>query len=115
MDKKPFVIDLKNDSEYQPLLNGDPHTCGMRSGRVYLFKGQDCGEHTTGAHEEILVFLDGKGRSLIGPEKEPLEVGVGKVIYIPPETLHNIENPYDEPLVYIYCVAPIPANANPKH
>lgn len=107
MSNQPFVTDLRDDGEYQPLLTGAPQTCGMRAGRVYLAKGQDCGEHTTGAHEEILVFLSGKGRSLIGPEKKPVEVGVGKVIYIPPHTLHNITNPYDQPLVYIYCVAPI--------
>jgi len=98
---------LQDDGEYQPLLKGEPQTCGMRSGRVYLTQGQSCGEHSTGSHEEILVFLSGHGRSLAGPEKQPLKVGAGKVIYIPPHTLHNIENPNSEPLVYIYCVAPI--------
>ncbi len=107
MSQKPFVLKLQNNKEYQPLLEGTPQTCGMRSGRVYLTQGQSCGEHTTGAHEEILIFLSGSGRSLVGPEKEALKVGVGKVIYIPPHTLHNIENPNNDPLVYIYCVAPI--------
>jgi len=107
MQKVPFVIDLEKSDEYQPLLTGVPQTCGMRSGRVHLKKGEYCGEHSTNAHEEILVFLSGKGQSLIGEEKKPMDVGQGKVIYIPPHTIHNIYNPDDEPLVYIYCVAPI--------
>lgn len=107
MSNEAFVLELENNGEYQPLLNGRPQTCGMRSGRVYLTQGESCGEHTTGAHEEILVFLSGNGRSLIGPDKQAMEVGVGKVIYIPPHTLHNIENPNSDPLVYIYCVTPI--------
>ncbi len=112
MSQNPFVVQLQNNNDYQPLLNGEPQTCGMRSGRVYLNQGQSCGEHSTGSHEEILVFLSGNGRSLIGPEKKAMEVGVGKVIYIPPNTIHNIENPNNEPLVYIYCVAPIIDDGN---
>ena len=110
MSQKPFVLELQDNNEYQPLLEGNPQTCGMRSGRVFLEQGQSCGEHSTGAHEEILVFLSGQGRSLIGSDKKALEVGTGKVIYIPPHTLHNIENPNNDPLVYIYCVAPINDN-----
>ena len=106
VSRKPFVLELQDNNEYQQLLEGYPQTCGMRSGRVYLTQGQSCGEHSTGAHEEILVFLSGHGISLIGREKKALEVGSGKVIYIPPDTLHNIENPNSDPLVYIYCVAP---------
>lgn len=107
MTKEPIVFELEQNGEYQPLLTGVPQTCGMRSGRVYLNKGEYCGEHSTNAHEETLVFLSGRGQSLIGEEKKALEVGEGKVVYIPPHTIHNIYNPNDEPLVYIYCVAPI--------
>lgn len=107
VSNEAFVLGLNDNSEYQPLLNGKPQTCGMRSGRVYLTQGESCGEHTTGDHEEILVFLSGQGRSLVGPDKQVLEAGAGKVLYIPPNTLHNIENPNKDPLVYIYCVAPV--------
>jgi mannose-6-phosphate isomerase-like protein (cupin superfamily) len=107
MSEKVLIIELKNDPEYQPLLTGEPQTCGMRAGRVYLKPGETCGEHSTDAHEETLVFLSGKGTSLIGEEKIPHEIGAGKVCYIPPHTLHNIKNTGTEPLVYIYCVAPV--------
>jgi len=107
MTKNALVIGLSEDGEYQELLSGRPQTRGMRSGRVFLSQGQSCGLHSTEADEEMLIFLQGKGKAYTGKEKENRhEVGSGKVLYIPPYTVHNIENPHPEPLVYIYCVAP---------
>ena len=106
-EKKVCIIDLKNDAEYQQLLSGEPQTCGMRSGRVYLRSGESCGQHSTKAHEELLIFLSGKGVTLIGEEETAFEVGGGKVCYIPPNTIHNNKNTGTEPLIYIYCVAPV--------
>jgi len=103
--RKALVIDLLDSGEYQSLLRGEPKTCGMRSGRVFLKPGEDCGEHSTGQKEELLVFLSGSGQAEI--EGELLDVGAGKVVYIPPETTHNIKNNSDtQALSYIYCVAP---------
>ena len=107
MSKEAFVLELENTGEYQSILNGQPQTCGMRSGRVYLETAKSCGQHSTHAHEEILVFLSGSGEALIGEENKSHQVGKGKILYIPPHTLHDIKNSSDEPLVYIYCVAPI--------
>jgi mannose-6-phosphate isomerase-like protein (cupin superfamily) len=104
---KALVIDLTDAPEYQPLLTGMPQTSGMRSGRVYLKPGEACGQHSTKAHEETLVFLSGKGTAFIGEKESTFEVGQGKICYIPPDTLHNIKNTGDLPLVYIYCVAPV--------
>lgn len=100
-----FSIELEGKPEYQKLLDGRPQTCGMRSGRVYLEAGRSCGQHSTKDHEELLVFLAGKGVVHIGGAAD-LEVGRGKVAYIPPRTLHDVENTGTEPLAYIYCVAP---------
>ncbi len=107
--QKVFVEKLNSNPEYQKLLSGEPQTCGMRSGRVYLKPGEECGQHSTKAHEELLVFLAGNGEAIISG-KEKYQVGVGKVSYIPPHTEHNIKNTGSEPLVYIYCVAPIKEN-----
>ena len=104
--KKVRIIDLKNDAEHQELLDGKPQTCGMRSGRVHLQPGETCGQHSTGQHEEMLVFLSGQGLALIG-ENNSFRVGEGKVSYIPPHTTHNIKNTGTKPLVYIYCVVPV--------
>jgi mannose-6-phosphate isomerase-like protein (cupin superfamily) len=102
---KAFVELLNCDAQHQPLLTGHPQTGGMRSGRVHLQPGKECGVHTTGQHEEMLIFLAGRGQAVIENEK-PLDVGEGRITYIPPHTVHNIINNSDKPLSYIYCVAP---------
>ena len=107
--EKPFVTNLEKTNEYQPLLQGRWRTSAMRAGRVFLLPGQDCGQHSTNSHEELLVFLAGEGE-LIVEKDTPFQVGVGRISYIPPETTHNVRNTGDEPLIYIYCVAP--ANKN---
>ena len=104
--EKVLIIDLNRNAENQKLLDGKPQTCGMRSGRVYLAPGQACGQHSTANKEEVLVFLAGRGELLIG-EKGSFRVGQGKVSYIPPHTEHDVKNIGTEPLVYIYCVAPV--------
>lgn len=105
IDKKAFVIEVNDKKEYQRLIPGTPASCGMKSGRVYLEPGQDCGVHSTEDREEQLVFLQGQGTAEIAGEKLP--VGVGKICYIPPQTEHNIRNTGSQPLVYIYTVAPV--------
>ncbi len=103
--EKAFTVELNDQPEYQRILEGTPQTCGMRSGRVYLEAGKSCGQHSTKDHEELLVFLTGQGTVHIGDDTD-LQVGLGKVAYIPPRTLHDVENTGTEPLAYIYCVAP---------
>jgi mannose-6-phosphate isomerase-like protein (cupin superfamily) len=102
---KAFVIDLNDKPAYQRLLEGEPQTFGMRSGRVYLEAGDACGQHSTKHHEELLVFLTGQGELLIG-DNDRFAVGAGNVAYIPPQTLHDVRNTGSGPLAYIYCVAP---------
>jgi len=109
------VFDISKPSRYHLLLEGKPQTCGMRSGHVCLQPGQSIGLHSTRAHEETLVFLAGKGHAFIGPNEKPYEIGAGKVIYIPPHTLHNMKNTGTEPLEYIFCVAPIHENEDKEH
>jgi mannose-6-phosphate isomerase-like protein (cupin superfamily) len=103
---KPFTVELDNKPEYQRLLEGEPQTCGMRSGRVWLEAGKSCGQHSTEDHEELLIFLAGEGVVHVG-EDTHLQVNLGKVAYIPPRTLHDVENTGEKPLVYVYCVAPV--------
>lgn len=104
--KNVRIVDLKDDGEYQNLLDGKPQTSGLRAGRVYLQPGETCGRHNTEQNEEILVFLSGQGLALIG-KNGSYEIGKDKVSYIPPHTVHNIKNTGTEPLIYIYCVAPV--------
>ena len=108
--QKVLVVDLNDKAEYQRILEGQPQTHGMRSGRVYLKPGEACGQHSTKNHEELLVFLTGRGELQIGGN-DRFEVGAGKAVYIPPETLHDVRNTGLEPLTYIYCVAPAAGTA----
>lgn len=112
--EKVLVIDLNDKCEYQRLLAGRPQTFGMRSGRVYLAPGEDCGQHSTEAREEMLIFLSGQGLAVIG-ENDSFQIGRGKVAYIPPRTTHNIKNTGAEPLIYIYCVAPVSIQSDDKN
>jgi len=104
--KRARVIDLSPEDRYQPLLDGVPETCGMRSGRQAIAPGTECGEHSTGAHEEVLVVLDGRGTARLG-DGTALPIGGGQIVYIPPHTTHNIVNTGGKPLKYVYVVAPI--------
>jgi mannose-6-phosphate isomerase-like protein (cupin superfamily) len=104
--EKVLVIELNNKPENQRLLSGSPQTSGMRSGRVHLAPDQACGQHSTKDREELLVFLSGRGKLLIG-ENESFDIGRGKVSYIPPNTIHDVKNTGSDPLIYVYCVAPV--------
>jgi mannose-6-phosphate isomerase-like protein (cupin superfamily) len=110
-EKQVSVTELLDNNEYQSLLK-PPKSCAMRSGRVFLKKGEQCGRHSTEDHEETLVFLQGSGKAVITTEngEKEYDVGQGKVAYIPPHTHHNIKNTQDKPLAYIFCVAPVPKN-----
>jgi len=103
--KEPFIVELNDQPGYQRLLAGSPQTHGLKSGKVHLSPGEDCGLHSTEDKEEMLIFLAGTGVALLGQDKS-FEVTEGKVLYIPPRTEHNIKNTGDQPLVYIFCVAP---------
>lgn len=111
--EKVLVIDLSEQCECQKLLDGEPQTCGMRSGRVYLQPGEACGQHNTNHYEEMLVFLSGSGQLLIS-EENSFQVGKGKVSYIPPNTIHDVKNIGSEPLIYIYCVASVNGQLSEK-
>jgi mannose-6-phosphate isomerase-like protein (cupin superfamily) len=97
-------IVLSAEPVEQPLLAGPPETAGMRSGRVVLKAGEAMHRHSTKGNEELLVFLTGKARVVVGDESVPL--AAGEVLYIPPQTEHEVHNDGSEELRYIYAVAP---------
>ena len=103
-----FVKPFAGDAPHVPLLEGPPQTCGMRSGRVLLKQGEDCGEHTTGAHEECLVVLEGRGEARV-QGRAPMKVEAGSAVYVPPHTTHCVYNVDCPVLRYVYVVAPVTA------
>ena len=104
-ETKPFKVTLSEADEYQPILTGRPQSCGMRSGRQALGPHVACGEHSTKAHEEVLVILAGHGivRMTVAGD---YPVRAGEVLYVPPHTEHNVVAG-EEGLRYVYVVAPI--------
>ena len=103
---RPFAQALECQSGDCSLLHGSPQTAGMRSGFVRLKPGATVGWHTTGEHEEALVILHGKGEALIeGQAAHPFVAPAFS--YIPPMTRHNVQNTGQEPLEYVYVVAPV--------
>ena len=89
----------------QMLLGGPPQTAGMRSGRVVLKTGEAMHRHSTKGNEEVLVFLQGKARVMLG--QETIHMEAGQVLYVPPRTEHELHNDSAEELRYIFTVAPV--------
>lgn len=102
---RPLAIPLTCSRGDCPVLTGAPQTTGMRSGFVRLKPGQTVGWHTTGKNEEALVVLHGKGNALIDGQPG-LPFVAPALVYIPPDTRHNVENTGSEALEYEYVVAP---------
>jgi mannose-6-phosphate isomerase-like protein (cupin superfamily) len=77
----------------------------MRSGLMVLAPGKDCGWHSTGNYEELLICLEGAGEiETEGAGRQALAAGC--YAYNPPHTRHCVFNTSDKPLRYIYVVAP---------
>jgi mannose-6-phosphate isomerase-like protein (cupin superfamily) len=106
--RRPLAIPLTCSQGDCPVLKGAPQTTGMRSGFVRLKPGQTVGWHTTGKNEEALVVLHGKGNALIDGQPG-LAFVAPALVYIPPDTRHNVENTGSDPLEYEYVVAPAKA------
>ena len=72
----------------------------FHSGFVVLEPGKDVGEHETGAGEELIVFVEGKGEVSYGGRRRV--VVAPAVAVVPPHTSHNVRNSSKSPLRYVY-------------
>ena len=52
-------------------------------------------------HEHVVICIRGKGRVVLGNKK--YSVGYLDVVYISPNTIHQLRNPYDEPFGF-FCI-----------
>ena len=98
------IVKLVSNSKYQRLFNKDSGTLGLKSGHVILKKGEEIGEHSTNDLEEALVILKGKGLLLINSEEE-FDFEDNTVLYIPPDTVHNVKNTGNGILEYIFITS----------
>ena len=105
-DLKPILVELTQAQRFQRLLTGIPATAGMKSGHMTLKPGESVGEHKTEAKEEAIIILEGKAE-VYCEGKILFTVQEHNLIYIPPETNHDIKNSGDKPLRYVYVLAPV--------
>ena len=100
-----WVRDLPDTSEYVRLL-GAPDSLALHSWLVTLRPGEDCGWHSTESYEEMIIVLEGAGHlESEGIGRRPL--GTGQYGYNGPHTRHCVFNTSDQPMRYIYIVAPV--------
>jgi len=89
---------------FQRLLAGPPETHRIKSGYITLKKNEEVGAHSTTGKEEVIVVLEGKGEATF--KKLPARiVEKDSLLYIPPDTEHNIKNISSGVLRYIYVTA----------
>ena len=74
----------------------------FKAGMVHLESGEQCGEHSTEACEEILLFLEGSGKIMANGEEIPVEQHTA--VFIPPFTEHNVISG-NGVLRYVYFVS----------
>ena len=101
---RPKIVKLEQGARYQRLFSKDSGTSGIKSGHVILKEGEEIGEHSTNSMEEALVILKGKGLAIINDE-EGLDFEADSVLYIPPETIHNIKNTGKGILEYVFITS----------
>ncbi len=85
------------------LQQGDVPQVGLSVTWVEVAPGSRQRPHSH-APEQVYVIVQGRGRMHVGEEVQ--EVGVGDLVYIPPNMLHGIENTSDGQLVYFSAATP---------
>jgi quercetin dioxygenase-like cupin family protein len=102
----PKLVKIEHKESYQRLLGGYPETLGMKSGRVILNPGESVGTHSTDKREEAIIVLKGKAEiRCFG--KDVMVAEEGSLVYVSPETKHDVKNIGEDVLMYIYVVSPI--------
>lgn len=85
----------------------------LKAGSVVLAPGENVGAHTTSGREEILIVLS--GTATVECAGERFNVPAKHLVYIPPETLHNVFNENDTSLEYVYLTAALTENSTDLH
>jgi quercetin dioxygenase-like cupin family protein len=105
-DIKPLHVELSGSEKFTRLLGGFPATNGMKSGYVTLLPGEAVGEHKTDAREEAIIVLEGQASVYVEKELR-FTAKAPSLVYVPPETEHDIRNAGSAKLKYVYVVTPV--------
>jgi len=100
---KPFIRKLYTKRKFKRLLGNSRVKKGLCSGFVSLKRSESIGAHSTGRKEEIIIITGGKGEASIGGKQFLLKKGM--VLYVPPDTLHDLKNVSSGFLKYVYVTA----------
>ena len=104
-DRKPKVIGWPaSGARFTRLLGGPPEKVGVRSGAVMLLPGESIGQHSTRDNEEVIIVLEGEGELHIRDEPA-LPLGINRIGYCPPDTVHDVVNTGTTPLRYLFVVS----------
>ncbi|MGE5308886.1 MAG: cupin domain-containing protein [Deltaproteobacteria bacterium] len=103
---KSKIVELKSNEKYVRLLAGKPETAGLKSGFVTLQIAETVGEHKTEGKEEAIIILEGTADVVIAGKVAHV-VPAPAVVYIPPETIHDIRNTGNIPLRYVYVTSAV--------
>jgi len=102
---RPFVKKLNGRRQFKRIFGNSGKRKGLSSGFVILKKGCLVGVHNTAKKEEILIVLYGKVQVSIAGEHFTLKDKM--VLYIPPNTLHNVKNIGAGLSKYLYVTATV--------
>jgi len=74
----------------------------IKGGCVCLAPGKSVGAHTTGNGEEVIMVLEGE--AVVEANGEITKMKKDDCVFIPKGTVHDVKNPTDKNLVYVYFV-----------
>ncbi len=73
---------------------------------MVLKAGEAIGEHSTKDREEVIVIFEGRAE-VSSNKSSSFTVEKNSIVYVPPDTIHNVKNIGKESLRYIYIVSPV--------
>jgi len=100
---RSFIKTLDSARKFKRLFGNSRKKKGLCSGFVTLKRGKSVGIHSTGKKEEIIIVLEGKAQVSIAGKHFILKDRT--MLYIPPNTLHNVKNIDTRSLKYLYVTA----------
>ena len=101
----PGKLKLNSKEKYTRLFSAKYGSAlSLNSGCVILSKGKDVGGHDTKTREEVIIILEGSGELLLR-NKRKIVFKKGSVLYVPPDTMHNVKNTGVKGLKYVFVTA----------
>ncbi len=104
--EKVFCTQLNGSQRFLRLLGDSNKTRGLKAGLVALKPKESIGEHKTENKEEVLIILKGSAIVYYGKSKK-IKAPKNSFVFIPEQTLHNVENLGNKILQYLYVTTQI--------